>query len=268
MGRCDARPRSCIWISTPSSPRSSSGTSRRYAASPSSWVGSEPAAWWRPRRTRPESSASARRCRRRRRAAGARTPRSWPAASGRTGSPVRRSCRSCENCPRWSSRCPWTRRSSICWRPGEPVEFSPDGLRTLIVSLKADVAAATGGLTASVGAGTSKFVAKVASELGKPDGSVLVEPGSEVELLGPMSVGVIPGVGPVTRERLPSDRHPHGRGPAGLLARRARAADRPGARLGAGRAGVRAGRPGGRAGAGDQVDLGGGHLRAGRRRPG
>ncbi len=82
------------------------------------------------------------------------------------------------------------------------VEFSPDGLRTLIMSLKADVAAATGGLTASVGAGTSKFVAKVASELGKPDGSVLVEPGTEVELLGPMSVGVIPGVGPVTRERL------------------------------------------------------------------
>ena len=83
-----------------------------------------------------------------------------------------------------------------------PVDVSPAGLRTLIGDIKADVAAATGGLTASVGAATSKFMAKVASELGKPDGSVVVEPGSEVALLGPMSVGVIPGVGPVTRERL------------------------------------------------------------------
>ena len=58
------------------------------------------------------------------------------------------------------------------------------------------------------------------------------------------------------------DRHSHRRGPAAFLAGRARSADRPGARLGAGRAGVRARRPSGRAGAGDQVDLGGGHLRA------
>ena len=61
---------------------------------------------------------------------------------------------------------------------------------------------ATGGLTASVGVGTSKFIAKVASELAKPDGLRVVEPGTEVDLLGPMPVSVIPGVGPVTTEKL------------------------------------------------------------------
>ena len=62
--------------------------------------------------------------------------------------------------------------------------------------------AATGGLTASVGVGSSKFIAKVASELGKPDGGYIVEVGTEVALLAPMSVSVIPGVGPVTAEKL------------------------------------------------------------------
>src|SRR3954447_6132786 len=68
--------------------------------------------------------------------------------------------------------------------------------------LRARVAHATGGLTASVGIGSSKFIAKVASDLDKPDGLVVVAPGTERELLRPMSVTVIPGVGPATAERL------------------------------------------------------------------
>ena len=60
----------------------------------------------------------------------------------------------------------------------------------------------TGGLTASVGLGTSKFIAKVASDLDKPDGLTVVPPGTEVALLHPMHVSVIPGVGPATAERL------------------------------------------------------------------
>ena len=60
----------------------------------------------------------------------------------------------------------------------------------------------TGGLSASVGVGTSKFIAKVASDLQKPDGLVVVSPGTELELLRPMSVQIIPGVGPATAERL------------------------------------------------------------------
>jgi DNA polymerase-4 len=68
--------------------------------------------------------------------------------------------------------------------------------------LRARVREVTGGLTASVGVGTSKFIAKVASDLDKPDGLVVVPPGGELELLRPMHVTVIPGVGPATAERL------------------------------------------------------------------
>jgi DNA polymerase-4 len=82
------------------------------------------------------------------------------------------------------------------------VDFSRIGLELLIGQLKEEVRATTNGLTASVGIGTSKFVAKVASELAKPDGGSIVESGHELELLRPMKVGVIPGVGPVTQEKL------------------------------------------------------------------
>ena len=68
--------------------------------------------------------------------------------------------------------------------------------------LRAQVVEVTGGLTASVGVGTSKFIAKVASDLDKPDGLVVVPPGTERDLLRPMHVSVIPGVGPATTERL------------------------------------------------------------------
>jgi DNA polymerase-4 len=82
------------------------------------------------------------------------------------------------------------------------VDFSRAGLELLIGQLKDEVRATTNGLTASVGVATSKFVAKVASELAKPDGSAIVEAGRELELLRPLKVAVIPGVGPVTQEKL------------------------------------------------------------------
>ena len=68
--------------------------------------------------------------------------------------------------------------------------------------LRERVREVTGGLTASVGVASSKFVAKVASDLEKPDGLVVVTPGTETDLLNPMHVSVIPGVGPATTERL------------------------------------------------------------------
>lgn len=77
-----------------------------------------------------------------------------------------------------------------------------DTVTAFAQDLRAQVAARTGGLTASVGIGTSKFIAKVASDLDKPDGLVVVPPGTEQDLLRPMSVTVIPGVGPATSERL------------------------------------------------------------------
>src|SRR5438105_7976228 len=58
------------------------------------------------------------------------------------------------------------------------------------------------GLTASVGAATSKLVAKVAGGSRKPDALVLVAPGTEADFLAAMPVGVLPGLGPKTEERI------------------------------------------------------------------
>ncbi len=58
------------------------------------------------------------------------------------------------------------------------------------------------GLTISVGVATSKSVAKVASEAGKPDGLVVVEPGHERQFLAPLPARQLWGVGPRTAERL------------------------------------------------------------------
>ena len=61
------------------------------------------------------------------------------------------------------------------------------------------------GLTLSVGAGTAKSVAKIASDLNKPDGLLVVPPGEEEEFLAPLPVGRLWGIGPKTGERLQGD---------------------------------------------------------------
>ncbi len=58
------------------------------------------------------------------------------------------------------------------------------------------------GLPVSVGVATTKHLAKVASQVAKPDGVVVVEPGTERQFLGPLPVELLWGVGPVTAERL------------------------------------------------------------------
>ncbi|MGH3423179.1 MAG: DNA polymerase IV [Nocardioidaceae bacterium] len=68
--------------------------------------------------------------------------------------------------------------------------------------IRGDIAELTGGLTASVGVASSKLLAKIASELNKPDGLYAIAPGTELEVLSPMQVTAIPGVGPATAERL------------------------------------------------------------------
>ncbi|MGZ3599460.1 MAG: DNA polymerase IV [Ktedonobacterales bacterium] len=58
------------------------------------------------------------------------------------------------------------------------------------------------GLVISVGVARNKSLAKLASDLSKPDGCLIVRPGSELPFLHPLAVGKLPGVGPHTRERL------------------------------------------------------------------
>jgi DNA polymerase-4 len=50
-------------------------------------------------------------------------------------------------------------------------------------------------LTASVGAAPNKLVAKIASDLDKPDGLTVVKPGRIQEILDPLSVRRLPGLG-------------------------------------------------------------------------
>ncbi len=58
------------------------------------------------------------------------------------------------------------------------------------------------GLTASVGVAGTKLLAKLASDLAKPDGLLVVAPGTELEFLHPLPVERLWGVGPATRKRL------------------------------------------------------------------
>ena len=58
------------------------------------------------------------------------------------------------------------------------------------------------GLAVSVGAATTKHLAKVASQVAKPDGLVVVDAGRERAFLDPLPVELMWGVGPVTRARL------------------------------------------------------------------
>jgi DNA polymerase-4 len=58
------------------------------------------------------------------------------------------------------------------------------------------------GLDLSVGAGTGKSVAKIASDLRKPNGLVVVPPGEESRFLASLPVGKLSGIGPRSVEQL------------------------------------------------------------------
>jgi DNA polymerase IV len=58
------------------------------------------------------------------------------------------------------------------------------------------------GLTVSVGVATNKLCAKVASDLRKPDGLVVVPPGGEAAFLAPLPIRRLWGVGPAVAEAL------------------------------------------------------------------
>ena len=67
--------------------------------------------------------------------------------------------------------------------------------------IRGDVRAEVG-LPVSVGVASTKFLAKVASKVAKPDGLVVVPEGGETEFLHPLPIEIVWGVGPVTSRAL------------------------------------------------------------------
>lgn len=76
---------------------------------------------------------------------------------------------------------------------GSPVEMAAELRRRV----RSEV-----GLPVSVGVARTKHLAKIASQVAKPDGLVAVEPDLELEFLHPLPVELMWGVGPVTTQRL------------------------------------------------------------------
>lgn len=87
---------------------------------------------------------------------------------------------------------------------GEPEELVGASAATVldyVESLRAEILAETG-LTASVGVGPGKQVAKIASGLAKPDGSLVISAQDRAAMLDHLSVRKLWGIGPVAGERL------------------------------------------------------------------
>ena len=83
---------------------------------------------------------------------------------------------------------------------GTPLEIA----RRLRVRVRDEV-----GLPITVGIARTKFLAKVASGVAKPDGLLLVPPDKELAFLHPLEVERLWGVGPVDRTEAPCGRHHH-----------------------------------------------------------
>lgn len=79
--------------------------------------------------------------------------------------------------------------------------FQGDSPQKLALSIKERIHKELN-LTASVGIATCKVVAKIASDLCKPDGLLEIAPGEERNFLNPLSVGKLPGVGKKTEQIL------------------------------------------------------------------
>ena len=76
---------------------------------------------------------------------------------------------------------------------GEPVEVAALIRRRILAET---------GLRISIGGASTKFLAKLSSDLAKPDGVLVVDAGAEREVLAPLSVSRLGGVGPATMTKL------------------------------------------------------------------
>lgn len=82
----------------------------------------------------------------------------------------------------------------------EPKQGPPSG--TLIARQIREAIYEETGLTASAGVAPSKFVAKVATGRGKPDGLTVVRPEEQMEFIAGLPIGEFHGIGPVTEEKM------------------------------------------------------------------
>ena len=98
---------------------------------------------------------------------------------------------------RWS-RSPSTRRSWM-WPGTEALHGTPGARspRAIKAAIRDEL-----GLTASVGVASTRLVAKIASDLRKPDGLVVVPEGTEAAFLAPLPIWRLWGVGEQTRRAL------------------------------------------------------------------
>lgn len=76
------------------------------------------------------------------------------------------------------------------------------GLREVAQDLKNNVRAATDGLSCSIGLAPNKLLAKIASELDKPDGLTLIRPEDLATRIWPLGVRAVNGIGPKAATRL------------------------------------------------------------------
>ncbi|QGK71146.1 DNA polymerase IV [Allosaccharopolyspora coralli] len=85
--------------------------------------------------------------------------------------------------------------------PGELAGAETEAVAEFAARLRASIRDEVG-VTASVGAGSGKQLAKIASGLAKPDGALVVPPDEERSLLWSLEVRAMWGVGPVTESKL------------------------------------------------------------------
>ena len=153
------------------------------------------------------------RARRELRGQGVRHPLGDGRAAGPPAVPAgdRRRARACRRTPRRAkpcSRCSTTRRrSSRGCRSTRPSSTSAGSRRVsgtpteIAIRLRREVLERVG-LPITVGVARTKFLAKVASAVAKPDGLLFVPPDRELEFLHPLPVERLWGVGPRTASKL------------------------------------------------------------------
>ena len=132
----------------------------------------------------------------------------WRATSAPTPSSCRRGCRPTRRRARRCSRCSRTRRrwsrgsrstrpsstSAGCGGcPGTPTEIAARLRREVLERGRPAI---------TVGVARTKFLAKVASAVAKPDGLLVVQPDEELAFLHPLPVERLWGVGPKTAAKL------------------------------------------------------------------